>query len=324
MNFRYPEQKDFVFTIFDDTDVAVLDYVKPVYEKLAELKIFTTKSVWPMAYRYPSNYAGSHTLQDSEYAAFIRDLHERGFEIGYHGPTMESSTRELVIKSFDVFHNCLGFYPRIYAPHSINRENLYWGPSRLSNPLLRMVTKFLSKRKGYYQGHVESSPYFWGDLSLKYIDYVRNLAFNDINLLNVGLSLPYHNPQQPFVNNWFFSSYVDNVEEFNRFLNEDNLSKLEKQRGICILSTHFGKGFIKDGKLHPRTAILLEQLSEKNGWFAPVSRVLDFLKSLRPATCIIQDELIRLEAIFLLHSITRHLRRLPYEKTEIPYLERQL
>ncbi len=30
----YPDNKDFIFTIFDDTDVATTDYIKPIYDEL--------------------------------------------------------------------------------------------------------------------------------------------------------------------------------------------------------------------------------------------------------------------------------------------------
>ena len=44
----YPDNKDFIFTIFDDTDVATLDSIRPIYDYLYSLRIFTTKSVWPL------------------------------------------------------------------------------------------------------------------------------------------------------------------------------------------------------------------------------------------------------------------------------------
>ena len=64
MNFRYPGEKDFIFTIFDDTDVSTLDYIKPIYDTLYELGIRTTKTVWPLSFEGESDDTGSHTLED--------------------------------------------------------------------------------------------------------------------------------------------------------------------------------------------------------------------------------------------------------------------
>ena len=324
--YDYPDGKDFIFTIFDDTDVATLDYICPIYDYLSELGIFTTKTVWPLAYHGDSDYKGSQTLEDNEYAEYIVELKNRGFEIGYHGPSMVSMDRKHVQLSFDRFHQILASYPRIYAAHSANIENLYWGASRFSIPVFRWLYAMAAEAKSnHYQGHVENSPYFWGDLALRHIDYVRSFTYREINLLNISNAIVYKNSQHQWVNNWFITADADNVEEFNQILNGRNQDRLEREGGVCIVSTHFGKGFLKNGKLNPRTRTLLKQMSERNGWFVPVSTALDFLRLTQQNDNFINTiVLCKLEIKWFLNLILSRGIRSFYEKTELPYLKRQI
>ena len=61
--------RNFAFSIFDDTDVATLEYIRPIYELLDRLGFRTTKSVWSLPYQGSSEYEGSATLDDPEYAS---------------------------------------------------------------------------------------------------------------------------------------------------------------------------------------------------------------------------------------------------------------
>jgi len=104
MKIQWPDNKRFAFTIFDDTDVATLGNIKPIYELLASLGFRTTKSVWPFSFEDRcSNFFGSHTLENPDYSEYMRDLQDRGFEIAYHGARMESSERHTVEKSLKKF-----------------------------------------------------------------------------------------------------------------------------------------------------------------------------------------------------------------------------
>jgi hypothetical protein len=321
MNLRYPGDKDFIFTIYDDTDVSTLNSIKPVYDTLYELGLRTTKTVWPLSFEGESDDKGSHTLEDVAYSEYIKKLSDRGFEISFHGASMVSRTREEIKHALKLFYELLGYYPRSYAPHSMNRDNLHWGASRFTIPLFKKLYMIISKETAnYYQGHVEGSNHFWGDLSLKHIDYVRNFTYNEINLLNISQKLFYFNKSQPFVKSWFITCDADNVEEFNRILCAKNIEKLEKERGVCILSTHFGKGFTKNNRLNSRTNEVLQRIAQKNGWVAPVSDVLDFLRKNQKRVRIRNRELFALEAKWFIHSFFRKRRALDYDKTEVAYL----
>ena len=92
---RWPQGKRFAFSIIDDTDVATVANVRPIYRLLERLGLRATKTVWPVSCPEGSrHFAGSQTLDDPDYLDFVQDLQRRGFEIAFHGATMESSTRE--------------------------------------------------------------------------------------------------------------------------------------------------------------------------------------------------------------------------------------
>jgi len=65
---------------------------------------------------------------------------------------------------------------------------------------------------------------------------------------------------------------------------------LLQEQGCCIVYTHFGAGFMTKGRLNPQTIHLLKTLAQKNGWFVPVSELLDFLLEQKP-----KPEISRLE-----------------------------
>jgi len=320
----YPDGKDFIFTIFDDTDVATLGNIQPIYDFLSSVGIYTTKSVWPLnSDCRDSDYLGSHTLEHDAYRNYIVTLADKGFEIGFHGASMESSLREETIRGMEFIKEVVGYYPRVYACHAVNNENMYWGENRFSYMLSKYIYNILSKDRRIYQGENESSPHFWGDICCKNISYVRTFTFNEINLRNV-MPLPvYKDKSKRYLNYCFISSDTDNVEEFNMFLSTKRQDQLERERGICILTTHFGKGFVKRGVLNDKTKQLIVQLSKRNGWFVPVSTVLDFLVAYESDIAIDDYAKFNLEMKWFASSVMRRFRQKRYEKTEIDYLSEE-
>ena len=138
--FEFPHGKRFAFTIMDDTDVATVENVEPVYRLLERLGMRITKTVWPVGCPEGSkNFSISQTLEDADYREFVLDLQRRGFEIAYHGATMESSTRERTVVALERFRGEFGTHPRVYANHAYNRENLYWGAGRIDDLLLKFL-----------------------------------------------------------------------------------------------------------------------------------------------------------------------------------------
>ena len=252
MGLTFPEGRRFAFTIMDDTDVATLENVGPVYRLLDELGFRTTKTVWPVGCPEGSrNFSSSATLEDLPYLEFVQWLRSRGFEIAYHGATMETSTRERTQRAFERFRELFGGPPRVYANHSYNGENLYWGAGRLDSPVLRALYARVDQRTaGQYQGHVEGSPWWWGDLAGQ-MTYIRNLTFNEINLCRINPSMPYRDPRRPVVPWWFSACDAEGVHEFNQLLAPAAQDRLEAEGGVCIVATHLGKGFAPGGEVNP-------------------------------------------------------------------------
>lgn len=294
---RFPGNKRFAFSIFDDTDLSTVENVGPVYRLLDEIGIRTTKSVWPLASSSNGRFGGE-SLQDPGYLAFILALKEAGFEIALHNVRNTCSSREQIQAGLAEFRRLLGSYPRVHANHSHNRENIYWGPARFSS-ISRFYRAMTLLQRPSFEGHIQESKYFWGDLCRAHIDYVRNLVFREINLTRINPSMPYHDPSRPFVNAWFSSSDGHDVGTFCELLSETNQDRLEEEEGVCIVYAHFACGFASKGAVHPRVDFLLRRLALKDGWFVPVSTLLDFLRDRSSISAISRAELSAMERRWL-------------------------
>jgi hypothetical protein len=307
----WPGGRAFAFSILDDTDVATVENAAPVYRLLEELGMRTTKTVWPLACPEGSrNFSLSETLEDPGYRAWVDGLRERGFEITWHGATMESSTRARTLEGMERFRDAFGAYPRIHANHAFNRENLYWGTGRVDQPLLKaLVQHALPTPEGFYQGHVEGSPFWWGDLCRERVEYVRNLTFDEPNLLRVNPSMPYHDPARPWVRWWFSCSDAEDAGEFNRLLRPEQQDRLEAEGGCCIVATHLGKGFATGGEVNRLVRRRLESLAARNGWFVPVGEILDHLRARRSSHGLDPAEWDRMQWRWARDLVRRKLRR---------------
>ena len=313
---QFPNSKTFAFTIFDDTDLSTVENVQPVYRLLDELGFRTTKSVWPLASQPQGRYGGQ-SLQDAEYLRFIKELHQRGFEIALHGVRNTHATRQEIHHGIEEFIRLLGAKPRVHANHSTNIDNIYWGAARFS--LLKSAYQLSAAfRPGRdFSGHNSASPYFWGDLCRANIDYVRNFVFCDINVAGINPSMPYHDPSKPWVNAWFSSSDGADVDRFCSLLSEENQDRLEEQRGICIVYTHFACGFVERGRVKPRVAELLRRVSQKGGWFVPVSNLLDFCRLQRGTLAIPRRELWTMELRWAIDRLSSAMSRKPVRDPSI-------
>jgi len=98
--------------------------------------------------------------------------------------------------------------------------------------------------------------------------------------------MPYHDPDRPNVRAWFASSEGADVGAFNHQLGEAEQDRLEAEGGACIMYTHFASGFCNDGRIDPRFRELMEKKKKKNGWFVPVTPLLDHLVRQRGLTVL--------------------------------------
>jgi hypothetical protein len=223
---------------------------------------------------------------------------------------MESSLRERTLKGLEFLRSEFGQYPRLFCNHGWNRENLYWGSRRFRSAPLRTLTRLMLRERGHdFEGEQEGSKYFWGDVCRDVIQYVRNFTFDRLNMLEVDRGMPYHLTDTPYVNFWFSTADAPDVVAFNRLVSLRRIDRLAQVGGVCIVSTHFGKGFVEDGRVNRETERLLQYVADEGGWVVPVSELLDHLRGAGRGRTLSRRELVRLELRYLTDRIRR--RRLP-------------
>lgn len=301
---RFPDNCQFAFTIFDDTDFSTVKNTRPVYDFLADLGMKTTKSVWPLP-SVPEADIQGETLHDLEYLRFVLDVKEKGFEIALHNVRNFHSRRDAISSGLETFRARIGEYPRSHTNHAENRDNLYWGAERVSMPPLRLALRILdaARARPSSKGHMAGSSYFWGDICCKHLSYVRSFSFHEINLESVNPTLPYHDPDRPFVNFWFTSSEGANVKTFCKTIAEAQQDRLEEEGGVCIMYSHLSQGFFFDGCIDPQFRVLMKRLAAKKGWFVPVAMLLDHLQKRRSNLTVPESERASMENRWLLEKI---------------------
>jgi len=301
---QWPGNKSFAFTIFDDPDAQTLKGCQTVYDFLAGLGFRTTVGVWPTAPIREPNSPGE-TCANPEYRRYIQRLKQDGFEVGYHNTTAHSSFRQEIAEGLDAFHGYFGNNRLAMANH-YNAEAIYWGQSRLSGPrktLYRLATAWRSN--DMFFGHEPDSPHFWGDLCKRDVRYCRNFVYKDINTLRACPWMPYHDTERSYVNAWYASSEGANITSFLNTVTEANQDRLEAEGGACIMYTHFGLHFVRDGVLNQRFQMLMERLSRKNGWFVPVSTLLEYLESRNGPSVLTNAQRSSMEWNWLRRKLTK-------------------
>jgi hypothetical protein len=300
----WPEGRRFAFTVFDDPDGQSLETTRLVYSFLADLGFRTTIGVWPLDVRRETN-SGGETCANPDYRAFLNQLQDKGFEIAFHNAAPYSTTREETIEALDLFENYFGHAPAAMANH-YNEDAIYWGPARLSGwrrSVYNLVT--LGRTRNRFFGQVEGHPSFWGDICRERIRYCRNFVYADINTLRMNPWMPYVDPQRPYVRNWYSASEGNKAPAFLKTLQDESQDRLEEEGGACIMYTHFGHGYVQNGKLNPEFRRTMERLAGKNGWFVAVSTLLDFLAKTKGPTTLTNGLRRKLESRWLWEKIFR-------------------
>jgi len=277
---KYPDGKDFAFTITDDPDYGWLEEKFVVYGLLNRMGFKTTIPVWVVDNHHGTGEEGVNsgvggvTTTNEEYLEYTQQLQKEGFEIALHTVGPGNDLREETANGYELFKQQFGSYPKININHSSNLDNIYWGGDRFSNKILRYVYNLYSLD---YQGDKEDSEYFWGDIAREKTKYVRSWATDSVNTLAINKSMPYHLDDKPYVNYWFGCSDGYNFDKFIKILSDENINELEKKRGTSIIYTHFGYGFVdkETGALSEEFIMQMTRLSKKDGWFVPVSTILD-------------------------------------------------
>jgi hypothetical protein len=266
--------KNFYFTIIDDTDDATLENIKPVYDFLTEKGIFITKTVWVYPPRDENSKGDS--LQRPEYTKYIKELHERGFEIALHNVGSGDYTRNEILQGIEEFKEKLGFYPKIHINHSYNKDSIYGGSKRFNWPFNWVISKIYPQYRDGFEGDVESSKFYWGDKHKEIIKYSRSHEFGLLNTLKIDKHTPYFDSKRSkYTNFWFSCSFAPNQNVFSHLLSKKNIDKLVNSNGTSIVYTHFGY-FFKNGKLDNKFIESINYLSsKKNGIYKPVTNLLD-------------------------------------------------
>jgi hypothetical protein len=293
----WPDGKRFAFSVFDDTDLTVPGNFEAVYDLLGSVGLRTTKSVWPAtgADLQPRSPQGS-TCDDPEYLETLLQLQRAGFEIAYHNSYFEGLPRQRIDEALEHFKTLFGSYPSSMANHAESSEGIYWGHERVSG-VAQLCYRVRMRRFGRnpHQGHVKSSPYFWGDLCQQRIRYVRNFVFGGIDTLAACPVMPYYDAERPYVQAWYAASNGQILSSCLDLLSERNQDQLEDSGSACIVYTHLGSGFQEGATVNRRFAHLVRRIARKNGWFVPVSTLLDHLRSLQGVTMLTAAQRRRLQ-----------------------------
>jgi len=209
----------------------------------------------------------------------VLSLQRAGFEISLHNVAPVTSARVRTRQGLDRFQDLFGASTFMNCHHDPCEENVYWGDLRLTG-LRRTLYNRLTRRRqsGRFRGHVMGDPIFWGDLCWDRISYVRNFAYEDLNTLKICPEMPYHDPAKPFVKLWFASTDAAYLPRFLRRCTRENIDRLVAEGGLSILNVHFGDGFAPYGTLNGDFRRRMEYVASQDGWFAPVSSILDHLR----------------------------------------------
>ncbi len=273
----WPNKRLAAIAIIDDTDDAVMPFIKEVYDVLIGAGIRSTKTVWVYPPRDPHLFRGDALTSSKEYLEFIRYLSDLGFEIGLHNVGSGGFQRQEIIDGLNLFRDFLGYYPETHVNHSYNKDNIYSGDRRFVFPL-NYLLKILYPAYTGFEGHDKSSAYFWGDVHKKYIKWSRSFEIMGFDLSR-KIRFPYREKRfSEFCNMFFPSVFASNQDIFCNIVSKKNLELLVRNGGCSIIYTHFGY-FCERGGLDRRFIETVETMKEFRNdiWFTPVKDLLSHL-----------------------------------------------
>src|SRR5262249_22313029 len=144
----------------------------------------------------PESIQRGVTLEDPEYARYCDTLSQAGFEICLHGASAGNNRRERTARALELVAARFG-RPGTYICHAKNAENPYWhervAPRGPAQRLLGLASRYRCS------GEDPASPYYWGDLCRSEVKQIRLFRTRNVNTLAENPSMPYHDPEKPYV-----------------------------------------------------------------------------------------------------------------------------
>ena len=278
--------------ITDDTDAATLDGVRQVYDFLGSIGLRASKTVWAFTPSepcgipaLPDSMLRGITLEDTGYLAYCEALAARGFEICLHGASAGNNRRERTERALAMVAERFG-RAGTFICHSKNAENPYWhekvAPRGPAQWLLAPASRYRCS------GEVPSSPYFWGDLCLEHVAHIRLFRTRNVNTLAENPSMPYHDPEKPFVRSWFAAtkrSFVDCASEAG-------IAQLRAEHGLCVLYQYMHRwADPESGGVRPEFRAAAERLMAAGDiWVETASRVMERLRQVHAVFIAQQGE----------------------------------
>lgn len=281
----YPYRAGFCVT--DDTDGASPESVAIVYDFLATIGLRTTKTVWALepaepcgVPALPLSITSGVTLQHPGYLAYVRKLHEQGFEISLHGASGGNNVRSRTEAALETLDRECG-PSRTYICHAKNAENPYWhervAPRGPAQALLGLASRY------HCSGEDPASPYYWGDLCLARGLRIRLFRTRNVNTLAENPSMPYYDPEKPLVAAWFSAT----KRSFADCCTPESIAQLRAERGLCVLYQYMHRyADLERGRVKPE----LE---------APATRLRSASDVLVDTTERIMDRLQLMQGVFL-------------------------
>lgn len=304
---NFPGGHRFAFTILDDTDDTTLANGQPIYQFLKDCGFRTTKTVWALDSppELQGDYFAAETLQSSAYLAWVHELAKDGFEIAFHNASMGTAVREETLAALDFIEREFPGMPRLHCNHGQNRENLYWGSSRYSSAELALGYRVAGRLVGGFpfEGHLRGSPYYWGDIAAARIAYIRRYALARLDCGRIFPGRPYTDGATPAVRCWFNTADAPDAAAFTRLVTKDRVDALASAGSWCVVSTHLGKGFVRKGRVDESVQSILRYVASLNGWFVPVSDLLDHLVASRGCERLSPGQIRRMEYAHVLDRV---------------------
>lgn len=295
----YPFGKRFAVALIDDTDHARVEESRVAYQVLRDHGLRSTRTVWPLRCD-PSMpgaelYSNTHTLEDPELRKHCTELAAAGFEIAMHTASGASNTRERTIAAYTLFEDVFGQPPITNVMHSRNLENIHWGSDLVPKKPWQSLIRLAESTR--FHGHDDASDYFWGDLCREKTRYVRHLDSVQADSLGLEPATPFHDPAMPFVNWWFNAAYGAGTRLFD-ILSPHSIRELRRTRGASIVHCylrHYTRTASNTLQPHARFLQTMKLLSDQSdGWYVPVSELLDRRRTLRSLNLSVTDGVIRI------------------------------